>query len=42
MTTRRLHRAVEPAASALVVNKLYQLVNDEFLFTDYVFHQISN
>ncbi len=28
--------------SALAVNKLYQLVNDEFLFTDYAFYQISN
>jgi hypothetical protein len=28
--------------SALAVNKLYQLVNDELLFTDYVFYQISN
>jgi hypothetical protein len=27
---------------ALAVNKLYQLVNDEFLFTDYAFYQISN
>jgi hypothetical protein len=28
--------------SALAVNKLYQLVNEEFLFTDYTFYQISN
>ena len=28
--------------SALAMNKLYQLVNDEFLFTDYAFYQISN
>jgi hypothetical protein len=28
--------------STLAVNKLYQLVNDECLFTDYAFYQISN
>jgi len=26
----------------LAVNKVYQLVDDELLFADYIFHQISN